>query len=69
MLDFRREAPRRNDPKFVTPLLGPPKDERSLREEAEECFAKGCELDTDPETCDEAVECYLQGARVGARLR
>ncbi|MFP6640193.1 MAG: MerR family transcriptional regulator, partial [Myxococcota bacterium] len=53
-LDSREES-------TVAPLPGPPRDGRSLAEEAEACFAKGCELDVDPATFDRAVECYLQG--------
>lgn len=36
-------------------------DEGNPKWEAEEWFAKGCELDTNPDTCDEAVECYMRG--------
>ena len=35
--------------------------ERMADETAEECFSRGCTLDGDPATYDQAVECYLQG--------
>ena len=45
----------------VAELSSGPIDQNELKLEAEEWFAKGCELDTHPETCDQAVECYVQG--------
>jgi len=30
-------------------------------EAAEDCFARGCQLDGDPATYDAAIECYLEG--------
>ncbi|MDG2334085.1 MAG: tetratricopeptide repeat protein [Myxococcota bacterium] len=33
-------------------------------ESAEECFARGCRLDSDAETFAEAIACYLEGIRL-----
>jgi tetratricopeptide (TPR) repeat protein len=41
--------------------LQPPPEPPSDEEVAEECFAQGCQLDGDPATYDEAIECYRRG--------
>ena len=59
VLDFEESDEVRAKP--VARLSDREREEELLKLESEECFAKGCELDTDPKTCDQAVEYYLRG--------
>lgn len=60
VLDFSSEEEARD----AAPLaeIGPAvQRELSSEEEAEACFARGCQLDGDEATFDEAIKCYMAG--------
>ena len=59
VLDFGESEIAASKP--IAKLTPMPRSPDLLKLEAEECFAKGCELDMDPATSDQAVECYVQG--------
>ena len=57
VLDFGREA----EPSGAVRSLVPEPEPASPATAAEACFARGCELDSDPATYEEAIGCYRQG--------